>query len=302
MSLLHTLRFIVNHPLNQKQKSQALMRYVRWQLGSRLVPGEIAYPWIDGAKFLLRSGETGLTGNIYSGLHEYSHMAYVLHTMTPDSLFVDIGANVGSYTLLASAVRQARSYAFEPVPQTYERLMANLRLNNLETLVTALNLGLSEEEGELVFVIDEDSTNHVLRPSENEKTADVTRVQVLPLDEVLKDESPSLLKIDVEGFETPVIRGAIETLQKDSLHSVVMELGGTGAQYGYDEDALFQHMLSLGFRSYEYEPITRTLTDLNGAARDNDSTNDNILLIRDLKEVQRLLSTTPPINLNGLSF
>ena len=81
-----------------------------------------------------------------------------------------------------------------------------------------------------------------------------------------------------------------------------MELGGTGAQYGYDEDALFQHMLSLGFRSYEYEPITRTLTDLNGAARDNDSTNDNILLIRDLKEVQRLLSTTPPINLNGLSF
>lgn len=300
MSLLHTLRFMMSHPLNQKQKGQALLRYLRWQLGSRLISGEVAYPWIDGAKFLLQPGETGLTGNIYNGLHEYSHMAYVLHTMTPESLFVDVGANVGSYTLLACAVRKARGYAFEPVPQTYERLMANLHLNNLAERVNALNLGLSDEEGELVFVVDENCTNHVLRPTE--EAANVTHVQVRTMDDVLREESPSLIKIDVEGFETPVIHGAHETLQKESLHSVVMELGGAGNQYGYNEDELFQHMLSLGFRSYEYNPMTRSLTDLNQEAFGQKSINDNILLIRDLDKVKHLLATTPPVELNGLSF
>ncbi|TNE48741.1 MAG: FkbM family methyltransferase [Deltaproteobacteria bacterium] len=300
MSLLHTLRFMMNHPLNQKQKSQALLRYLRWQLGSRLISGEVAYPWIAGAKFLLQPGETGLTGNIYNGLHEYSHMAYVLHTMNPDALFVDVGANVGSYTLLACAVRKARGYAFEPVPQTYERLMANLHLNNLAERVTAMNLGLSDEEGELAFVVDENCTNHVLRPTE--EAANVTRVNVRTMDDVLQKESPSLLKVDVEGFETPVIHGALKTLQKESLHSVIMELGGAGNQYGYDEDELLKHMLSLGFRTYEYDPMTRSLTDLNHQAFGEKSINDNILLIRDLDKVKQLLATTPPVELNGLSF
>lgn len=78
-SLFHTLRSIMHHPLNQKEKVGALLRYLRWQLGSRIVDGEIVYDWVGGARLLLRAGERGPTGNIYSGLHEYSHMSYVLH-------------------------------------------------------------------------------------------------------------------------------------------------------------------------------------------------------------------------------
>jgi hypothetical protein len=57
-----------------------------------------------------------LTGNLYAGLHEFSEMGFLLHLLRQNDLFVDVGANLGSYTVLASAVCQARNIAFEPVP------------------------------------------------------------------------------------------------------------------------------------------------------------------------------------------
>ena len=71
----------------------------------------------------MRHGETGLTGNLYAGLHEFADMAFVMHALRPTDLFVDIGANAGSYTILACAVAKARGCAFEPLPSTYRRLV-----------------------------------------------------------------------------------------------------------------------------------------------------------------------------------
>ena len=77
------------------------------------MPGRVVYDWIDG-------------------------------TRSPADLFVDVGANVGSYTLLACSVRGARGICFEPVPLTYQRLLDNLRLNDMTERVRAFNLGLSD--------------------------------------------------------------------------------------------------------------------------------------------------------------
>ena len=99
MSILSTIRFITNHPLNREHKLGAIIRFAKWQLGSRLVPGAVVYDWINGSRFLVKTGETGLTGNIYTGLHEFPDMGFLLHFLRSDDLFVDVGANVGSYTI-----------------------------------------------------------------------------------------------------------------------------------------------------------------------------------------------------------
>src|SRR6188768_213885 len=104
MSLSQTLRFIADHPLNRQHKSAALLRFLKWQIGIRLLPGRVVYDWINGTSFIVQRGETGLTGNLYCGLHEFSDMAFVLHAVGAGDLFVDVGANVGSYTLLACSV------------------------------------------------------------------------------------------------------------------------------------------------------------------------------------------------------
>ena len=111
MSLIHTLKFITDHPLNRGQKFKSLLRFVKWQIGSRCVPGVVGYDWINGSKFLVKRGETGLTGNIYTGLHEFADMVFLLHFLRDSDLFVDIGANVGSYTILACSAVGASQVA-----------------------------------------------------------------------------------------------------------------------------------------------------------------------------------------------
>ncbi len=65
---------------------------------------EVIVHWIGGTRLAARRGMTGLTGNIYAGLHEFADMAFLLHFLRPSDLFADVGANVGSYTILASGV------------------------------------------------------------------------------------------------------------------------------------------------------------------------------------------------------
>ena len=62
-SLLNVLRFITQHPLNKKRKGRALFGYLKWQIGSRLVPGPVAFNWIADTRVLVHPGESGMTQN-----------------------------------------------------------------------------------------------------------------------------------------------------------------------------------------------------------------------------------------------
>ena len=84
---------------------------------------------------------TGATGNIYTGLHEFQEMSFLLHMLRHDDLFVDVGANIGSYTVLASAVIGAKSISIEPIPNAFRNLMQNIILNDIKVRVTAHNMG-----------------------------------------------------------------------------------------------------------------------------------------------------------------
>jgi FkbM family methyltransferase len=295
MNLVNNFRFL-NHPLNQEHKLEAIVRFLRWQVGSRIVSGDIVYYWINDTKFIVRPGETGLTGNIYCGLHEFSDMAYVLHVLATDEVFVDIGANVGSYTLLACAVKKAKGYCFEPIPLTYKRLLENIRINDINNHVVALNIGLSDIEGELIFTIDENCTNHVI--TEKDKTTNVIRVEVSPLDTVLKDCDPHLMKIDVEGFETSVLKGAHNTLKKKSLHSVIMELNGSGNRYNFKEEDILITMSEHGFKPYVYEPFSRNVRLISEAEKQP----GNVIFIRDLYLVLDKLKHAPKISVHNIQL
>lgn len=117
MGLLKSLRFVLHHPLNRGRPVTALSRWLRWQLGSRLLPGAVLLPFVDEVGLLVRPGMTGATGNVYCGLHEFEDMALVLHALRPDDLFVDIGANVGSYSMIGGGqVRESSRSSRSRVP------------------------------------------------------------------------------------------------------------------------------------------------------------------------------------------
>ena len=103
------LRHICNHPINRHRRVGALSDFFQWQVASRLQTRPISYPWINGSKMLVRHGDNGFTMSIYCGLQDPVEMGYPLYVLDPDDLFVDVGANVGAYTVLAAFLPDARA-------------------------------------------------------------------------------------------------------------------------------------------------------------------------------------------------
>lgn len=285
MNKINNFRFILDHPLNRANRWATLKRYFRWQIGSRLVRGDVLVPFVDKTFLKVRPGMTGATGNIYVGLHEFEDMAFVLHLLREYDLFVDIGANIGSYTILAGGAVGAQCVSVEPIKSTFYLLEENINLNRLSAHVQALNMGIGKEKGVLKFTAGLDTVNHVL--SDSEQVDNVVDVPIVPLNELLENQEPSLIKIDVEGFETNVIASADKVLSKPSLLAVIMELNGSGERYGFDEKPLHEKMLSFGFNTYTYSPLDRQLIFLEGQKSDS----GNTLYVRNIDEVESRLKS-----------
>lgn len=294
--LTNTLSFILRHPLNRTRKFAALRRFVRWQLGSRLALGSVAVPFVDSTRLLVRPGMTGATQNVYCGLQEFEDMGFVLHALRPGDLFVDVGANIGSYTILAAGASGAHCLSFEPSPTTFVHLLDNIRLNNLESRVTARNVGVGASPGFMTFTSGLDTENHVA--AEGEAVADPIEVRVEPLDVALSASPATLLKIDVEGYETEVVNGASDVMRGESLLAVVMELNGSGLRYGYDEEQIHQSMVRWGFEAVRYDPLQRTFTQLGS----RNSADGNTLYVRNLECLRDRVRTAPIHTVLGTSL
>ncbi len=216
--MFSTLRFILTHPLSSKRPLSALWRYGRWQMESRLT-NEVEFSWVDGSKLIARNGMTGATGNIYCGLHEFTEMAFLLHFLHPNELFVDAGANIGSYTILSSAVCRAHTLAIEPDPASIQALSRNIEANNLQERVDVRQVALGAREGRILFTVDKDTMNRAATSSDS----CTQEVALQSLDSMLKNLAPVLIKMDVEGYEAEVIQGAQETLRRPSLLALQLE-------------------------------------------------------------------------------
>ncbi|HEY2582756.1 MAG TPA: FkbM family methyltransferase [Mucilaginibacter sp.] len=254
-----TIGFIFTHPIGKKHPIKSLYRFILWQLQCNLSPDKfIVKDYIHGIKFYARKGLTGITGNIYSGLHEFNDMGFLLHFLRPNDTFFDIGANVGSFTLLASGVCRAKSIAIEPVPSTFNVLSKNIELNSLHEKVYLINSGAGGKQGKLTFSSNQDTTNHVTTEDEKKKL-DTIEVSMITIDSLLIDSQPNLIKIDVEGFETEVLNGMGDTLSGPSLKAIIIELNGSGERYGFNENNIHELLLANDFKPYTYDPFSRLL-------------------------------------------
>jgi len=283
VSLFKTLRFLVQHPLGQEHPFATLERFARWQFTSRLGFGPSVVPFVEDAHLIVSRGMTGATGNIYVGLHEYDDMAFVLHLLRPGDLFVDIGANIGTYTILASKVVGAQTVSIEPLPSTFAHLENNIHYNRISDLVEARNVGLAGTRGNLRFSADLDTMNHIV---DDTYTGSTVNVDVLALDDLLEGRAPFAMKIDVEGFERQVLSGGARALGAASLQAIVIEVNEHEQRYDRSGKTALDTLRDAGFRSYRYDARERRIH-----ASDTHSTYGNYVFIRDAEVVQERLAS-----------
>jgi FkbM family methyltransferase len=297
--LIKLVLSIWRHPLNINRLS-AISRMIRWQIATRILPESMhALPFVNGSLLMAKRGDVGVTGNWYNGLDEPHEMGFLLQTLRRGDLFVDVGANVGSFTVLACSINGVTAIAYEPIPETAFKLRRNILVNNYDKSAKIRMVGVSDAHGMLRFTQNQDSMNHVVSRDESGVLSAI-EIKVVTLDDELADlppEQPLVLKIDVEGHEYSVIAGARNVLSKDTTIAVIMETNGSGLRYGVSDEVLFCEMRTLGFKPCIYDIEARNLSVISHPL----PSHTNTIFVKNVDDIRQKLKMAPPLVIQSMS-
>jgi FkbM family methyltransferase len=223
------------------------------------------YRWVNGLKFYAQKGDAGIVPNIYFKLFDFEDSKFVLDTLTNEDVFIDIGANVGHFSMLAAS-KKCEVHAFEPIPTTFKKLQKNIELNNLE--VNLYNKGVGAENGVLNFSTQKGVMNSVV----NDLNITSKEIEVVKVDDELKNRQPTMLKIDVEGYEWFVLKGAKNILKSTNLKYILIELNESGAKFSITDKQIHELLLENGFYLYSYDYNDKVLKKITTYRKDKFNT------------------------------
>jgi hypothetical protein len=121
----------------------------------------------------------------------------------------------------------------------------------------------------------------------------VITVPIITIDSIQADTHPLLIKIDVEGFETEVLKGMENTLKGPSLKAIIIELNGSGARYNYNDEDIHQLLIANNFNPYLYDPFKRELSRVDTYG------GQNTIYCRDMDFINDRLKTAVGFNIMG---
>ena len=272
------LRLIKTHPLAKNEKLSALIRYFTFHL--RYKDGEeIAIPF-SGGHLIISKGE-GSQAHYFTHLEDYEEMAFLLHFLRVNDQFIDVGANIGAYSILAASQIGCKTIAFEPSEKNYSILQANLHLNNLQEFIEIHNLALGEKNETKTI-----GTKGALTYITNNQNLDLQKIEIQRLDDFA--EYAQIIKIDVEGFEEFVLKGAEQVLNHPDTHAVILELAGYN-RYNSSDAIIHKLMINNHFFPVQYFPEIREIKKLESFRIDQ----FNTIYIKNMKLVKERIIESP---------
>lgn len=184
----------------------------------------------------------------YDGIHLYDGIylkdEYHQEILRKGMNVVDIGAHIGVYTILAAEKvgKNGKVIAIEPEPKNYEQLVKNIKLNNFKNVIPK-NIALSNHENVEKLYLDFYTTSHSLIKKENNP---YMKVRVTTLDNLLEEiglDKVDFLKIDTEGVELKILKGAEKTLKKNPK----IKMAIAGYHYPKEKEEILQYLTKLNF-------------------------------------------------------
>ncbi|MFO0810548.1 MAG: FkbM family methyltransferase [Gemmataceae bacterium] len=240
-----------------------------------------AYDWLLTGLF----GRRGLSRVIYGGedvrvlpAHRYVEEGYespvfdyLSKAVRPGAVILDIGAHVGLSAILMArwAGPDGHVYAFEPSPQVRAALTKHLALNGVQDRVIVIDSAVSDRPGRAAFFAFESSPEGTLSATHSRLPgAQPVDVPVTTVDDfcATRDIAPTVIKIDIEGYEYHALCGARKVLERHRPVLVIELHPMNWAEIGLRREALAGLIADLGYRLIALENQSDALSEYGHVA------------------------------------
>lgn len=246
-----TLRFIAHHnPINRgrwpvlsalredpvcREWLAALENPTRTRRGFRIytVPGDLTSDWIK-----------------LHGQHETGTERFILDHLKPNSTFLDVGANIGYFSLLAAIAGKAKVISFEPQGPIADLLLKSVAHNHVEDSVRVERMALSNVAATMKMTSCPGNTGHARLIEFDDQGGQPSPVAVVVLDDWLREHPAgqvSVCKIDTEGTELKVLEGMHQLLDRDCPAIVVEVVGEFLAEFAASGARIFELLARHGY-------------------------------------------------------
>jgi FkbM family methyltransferase len=223
------LEYIWRNPSNEGQRIYRTCLAVLWQVYKRTVRLPLIITLDNGVRYIAEPAATNSTGAIYTRLYEPEYMMFVRKHLVsePKGAMIDVGANSGLWTLLLRHLLR-EGLCFEPAPDTARWLKHNIAINEMEAFA-AIPRAVSDKDGTCVLAVAGaySCTNRLASLRSAVPAASQATVQTVSIDSYLEryplKSELTFLKIDTEGHELAVFRGAQRTLRSSPRALVLWE-------------------------------------------------------------------------------
>lgn len=276
------------HPYNRKRPFFAIFRYVRWQLNKQIRKKPIIYRFWNCRRIICFPDSLETMWLIYNYIMDWEEFNFIKRYLKPADIAFDVGANIGIYTLWISIFigHKGNLISFEPDPDNYRRCLEQLKLNQLNNIKLE-QIALADRTGDMRFNAKKDVESHLLF---NEKTStDSIIVNTTTLDDYCfknNIKKINFLKIDTEGVDYFVLRGAKKVLSEGIVDVIQLEVNELMDKYNISFKELKNLLAVNGYSLCKYNVRKNCVYSINI----DKLSNMNIFAVKDIGKVNQRLT------------
>ena len=237
-----------------------------------------------------------ISGLFYYGLIELNEVLFSWHILRPNDIFFDIGANQGSWGLILCP-KKVLCHQFEPSSETFANLKKQISLNEkFKDYLIPHKVAISNKNSIVSFTKDFFTSNHITNEIKN-KDINFEKVESITLNAAAKKYGiPTLIKIDVEGFNYQVLEKGNKVLENPTLKALIIETFRSQESKKKSFIEFEELLASYGFYPYSYNPIMRTIKPIT---KKNDCSSNDTIYFRVSRDDLILLKESKPLKVLG---
>lgn len=256
---IHLLHSIWTHPANRQHRLRSIWRALAWQVHKRLTGTPVDVGIRELRLRCYPDSHSASRAIYFSGLPDYWEMRFMIDYLRPGDRFIDVGANVGLYTLLAGSIVGSAGHidAFEPGALAADRLRESVEVNAM-TNVSLHPVAVSDVAGKANFILTDDDCCAHISPAALDGVCS-RPVPTVRLDTHLLNQFYAMAKMDIEGFEPFAVRGASSLMKQRQLPVILLEVAGYSKRFGISTSDFIIELKGLGYECASYNPMTREL-------------------------------------------